>query len=101
MSGPDDEPAVAAPMARVAGDASTLVPVSDEQFEVIRGFYRYDRAPLDARVEAVDDGSPHWRKETASFTGPTAANRIPAFVFTPKNVKPPYQAVVVFPSSYA
>jgi hypothetical protein len=97
----DDAPEAAAPIARLAGDPASLVPVSDEQFAVIRGFYRYDRAPLDARVEAVDDGSPHWRKETVSFTGPTASYRIPAFVFTPKNVKPPYQVVVFFPSSYA
>ena len=101
MTGPDDGPDVAEPIARLAGDPSSLVPVSDEQFALIRGFYRYDRAPLDARVDAVDDGSPHWRKETVSFTGPTASYRIPAFVFTPKNVKPPYQAVVFFPSSYA
>ena len=101
MSDGNDAPEVSAPIARFAGDPSSLVPVSDEQFALIRGFYRYDRAPLDARVEAVDDGSPHWRKETVSFTGPTASYRITAFTFTPKNVKPPYQAVVFFPSSYA
>ncbi|HET7694128.1 MAG TPA: protein kinase [Vicinamibacterales bacterium] len=101
MSAAEDAPDVSAPIARLSGDPATLVPVSDEQFAVIRGFYRYDRAPLEARTDAVDDGSPHWRKETVSFTGPTAAYRIPAFVFTPKNVKPPFQAVVFFPSSYA
>ena len=101
MSDGNDAPDVSAPIARLAGDPASLVPVSDQQFALIRGFYRYDPAPLDARVESVDDGSPHWRKETVSFTGPTASYRIPAFVFTPKNVKPPYQAVVFFPSSYA
>jgi formylglycine-generating enzyme required for sulfatase activity len=101
MSAADDAPEVSAPIARLAGDPASLVPVSDEQFALIRGFYRYDPSPLDARVESVDDGSPHWRKETVSFTGPTPSSRIPAFVFTPKNVKPPYQAVVFFPSSYA
>ena len=101
MSAGNDAPQVTGPIAQLAENPASLVPVSDEQFELIRGFYRYDRAPLDARVETVDDGSPHWRKEAVTFTGPTASDRIRAFVFTPKNLPPPYQGVVFFPSSYA
>ena len=41
------------PIARVEGDPQSLVPVSDEQFELLRGFYAYDRNPLAAKVEAV------------------------------------------------
>ena len=88
-------------IAHVSGDPASLVPVSDDQFALLRGFYAYDRAPLDVRVHAVDDGSPHWRKETVSFAGPAGGDRIPAFFFAPKNVDPPYQAIVFFPSSYA
>ncbi|MBA2303178.1 MAG: hypothetical protein H0W08_11145 [Acidobacteria bacterium] len=94
-------PDAAAPIAHVYGDPGSLLPVSDEQFALLRSFYHYDRAPLDARVDAVEDGSPHWRKQTVSFTGPTGAERIPAFFFVPKNQSPPYQTVVFFPSSYA
>jgi dienelactone hydrolase/predicted Ser/Thr protein kinase len=91
----------AAPVAHVYHDPASLVPVSDEQFALLRNFYAYDRAPLDPRREAVDDGSPHWRKETVSFTGPTGSDRITAFFFVPKNASPPYQTIVFFPSSYA
>jgi dienelactone hydrolase len=91
----------AAAIAQVSGDPASLVPVPDEQFALLRSFYHYDRAPLDAKVEAVDDGSPYWRRETVSFTGPVGGDRIPAFFFAPKNAPPPYQAVVFFPSSYA
>ena len=101
MKSTGEAPAAAAPIAQVSGDPASLVPVSDEQFAILRSFYHYDRAPLDARVEAIDDGSPHWRKETVSFTGPAGGERIPAFFFAPKNASPPYQAVVFFPSSYA
>ena len=93
-------PAALEPIAEVRGDPADLVPVSDEQFELLRGFYAYDKGPLAPRVEAVDDGSPHWRKETVSFMGP-AGERVPAFFFAPKNVPPPWQAIVFFPSSYA
>ena len=58
---------------------STVVPVSGRAVRgLIRGFYDYDRTPLDARVEAVDDGSPHWRKETVSFAAAYGSERIPA-----------------------
>jgi formylglycine-generating enzyme required for sulfatase activity len=96
----DAPPEAARPITHVYADAQSLVPVSDEQFVLLRGFYRYDRAPLQARVDAVDDGSPHWRKEAVSFVGPTG-ERIPAFFFVPKNASPPYQSIVFFPSSYA
>jgi eukaryotic-like serine/threonine-protein kinase len=93
-------PAAAAPIPGLTGDPASLVPVPDDQFELLRNFYKYDRLPLDARVEAVDDGSPYWRKETVSFAGPTGT-RIPAFFFVPKNAAPPFQTIVFFPSSYA
>ena len=91
----------AAPIAHVTGDPASLVPVSDEQFALIRNFYQYDRVPLDAKIEATDDGSPYWKKETVSFAGPAGAGRISAFFFIPKNASPPYQTIVFFPSSYA
>ena len=89
------------PIARVEGDPQSLVPVSDEQFELLRGFYAYDRNPLAAKVEASDDTPKHWRKETVSFAAAYGSERIPAFLFIPKHVNPPYQTVVFFPSSHA
>ena len=100
MKSTADASAAAAPIPFVYPDPNSLVPVSDQQFELIRNFFRYDRGPIDARVEAVDDGSPHWRRETVTYVGPTG-DRLRAFFFVPKNVKPPYQSVVFFPSSYA
>jgi formylglycine-generating enzyme required for sulfatase activity/dienelactone hydrolase len=91
----------AVPVGRVTPDPSTVVPVSDELFAVYRRFYEYDRTPLAARVDAVDDSSALWRKETVSFAAAYGNQRIPAFLFLPKNVKPPFQTVVLFPSAYA
>ena len=91
----------AAPVGRVYGDPKSVVPVSDELFDVYRRFYAYDRAPLNARVDSVDDSSPYWRAETISFDAAYAGERVPAYLFLPKNAAPPFQTVVVFPSGYA
>jgi formylglycine-generating enzyme required for sulfatase activity/dienelactone hydrolase/predicted Ser/Thr protein kinase len=89
------------PIARVEGDPQSLVPVSDEQFDLLRGFYAYDRHALDARVESVDESAQYWRKEKVSFSAAYGGERIPAYLFLPKNARPPYQTIVYFPSSYA
>jgi hypothetical protein len=34
---------------------------------VYRGYFDYDRAPLDARLESTDEGPEHWRIERVSF----------------------------------
>jgi formylglycine-generating enzyme required for sulfatase activity/dienelactone hydrolase/predicted Ser/Thr protein kinase len=91
----------AAPVGRVLPDPRSVVPVSDEKFEIYRHLYDYDRTPLDARVDSVDDSSPYWRKETVSFAAAYGRERIPAYLFLPKHVSPPYQTVVLFPSGYA
>jgi formylglycine-generating enzyme required for sulfatase activity/dienelactone hydrolase/predicted Ser/Thr protein kinase len=90
----------AAPVSRVTPDPGTVVPVSDELFAVYRRFYEYDRTALDARVESVDDESPYWRKEKVSFAAAYGNERVPAYLFVPKNASPPYQTVVLFPSAY-
>ena len=94
---PDSEAAVG----RVRPDPSTIVPVSDEQFEIYRRFYEYDRTPLAARVESMEDNSPYWRKEKVSFDAAYGNQRVPAYLFLPKNASPPYQTVLLFPSAYA
>ena len=53
------------------------------------------------RVSRRRDDSPYWRKETVSFAAAYGNERVPAYLFLPKNVKPPYQTIVLFPSAYA
>jgi eukaryotic-like serine/threonine-protein kinase len=90
-----------APVAKVAGDPKSVVPVSAQELEVYKRFYDYDRTPLNTRVDAVDDSSEDWRKETVSFDAAYGKERIPAYLFLPKRGKPPYQTIVLFPSGYA
>jgi dienelactone hydrolase len=97
--GPTDSETTA-PLANIYGDPSSIVPVSDELFAVYRRFYDYDRLPVEARLEATDE-SQHWRKEKVSFSAAYGAERIPAYLFLPKNATPPYQTIVYFPTSYS
>ncbi|MBA2304897.1 MAG: hypothetical protein H0W08_20010 [Acidobacteria bacterium] len=54
--GPTDHAAI--PVGQVMPDPSTIVPVSEELFEICRRSYSYDRTPLASQVDAVDDSSP-------------------------------------------
>lgn len=91
----------AAPVALVSGDPASVVPVSAQELDIYKRFYEYDRAPLNARVDAVDESSPDWRKETVSFDAAYGKERVPAYLFLPKKGTPPYQTIVFFPSGYA
>ncbi len=76
-------------------------PVSDEVYRAFRGLYYYDKSPLEARTEAVDEADPRWRREKISFRAAYGNERIPALLYLPKNATPPFQTIIYFPTSDA
>jgi eukaryotic-like serine/threonine-protein kinase len=75
-------------------------PVSEPVFEAWRRLlYTFDHADLHAQVEAVDDSSREWRIEKVSYAAAYGEERIPAYLFLPKNAKPPYQVMVSWGSA--
>ena len=82
-------------------DYRNAKPVPDAVFRIYRGLYSYDRTPLDAKLESVDDNSPYWRRERITFKAAYNDERVIAFLYLPKDVSPPYQTVVHFPGSEA
>jgi dienelactone hydrolase len=82
-------------------DLSKEKPVDDATFQVYRRLFDYDPVDLDTKVEAVDDRSEYWRAEKVSFTAAYGAERIPAWLYLPKNASPPFQTVVYFPPASA
>jgi serine/threonine protein kinase/formylglycine-generating enzyme required for sulfatase activity/dienelactone hydrolase len=82
---------------RLARDLSNLVPFSDGEFRTLKANYEYDRTPLNAVIEGTDDNSPFWRKEKITFDAAYGGERMIAYLFLPKAVKPPYQTVIYFP----
>jgi len=81
-------------------DLTKEKPVDDATFEAFRRFYSYDRTPLDPKIERTGEGE-YWRRERVSFAAAYGGERVLANILLPKNAKPPYQAVIWFPGSYA
>ncbi len=82
----------------VVRDYSQEEPVSDEVFEFFRSLYAYDPAPLESAVEPLDT-TEHYTSEEVSFRAAYGEERVPATLFLPRGVTPPFSAVVIFPSS--
>jgi dienelactone hydrolase len=90
-------PELTQPVVEVAiRDYSKENPVSDQVFEAYRGLFSYDKSPLDVKVEAGEETS-DWRKEKITFNAAYGNERVPAYLFLPRNARPPYQTVVYFP----
>ena len=90
---------VAGPIEFPSRDLRTVKAVSEPVFRAWRSLYSFDHGDLQAKVESTDDALPEWRVEKVSYAAAYGDERIPAYLFLPKNAKPPYQTVVVFPGS--
>jgi dienelactone hydrolase len=95
--GPDARSA--ATFDRLARDYSRK-PVDDATFAQFARLQQYAPAPLDARVEKTIDGI-ETRVERVTFTAAYPGERVIAYVWLPKGVKPPYQTLVLFPGAEA
>ena len=93
--------ALTAPVERSWRDYSKERPASDEAFKIYQSLYAYDRTPLNATVEALSDDSPYWRREKITIDAAYGKDRVPAYLFLPRNAAPPFQTVVFFPAGQA
>jgi eukaryotic-like serine/threonine-protein kinase len=91
-------PEVTAPRARFHRDFAKAKPASDAVFQIYRNMYAYDKTPLNTKVEATQDEK-DWTREKITFDAAYGKERVAAFLFLPKDVPPPYQVVVFYPSS--
>lgn len=73
--------------------------MSDDVFQAYRTVYAYDKRPLDAQSEGILENTPDWTKEKVTIDAGYENDRLPLYVFLPKNVHPPFQAVVFAPSA--
>jgi serine/threonine protein kinase/dienelactone hydrolase len=90
---------ITGPIKTMARDFSKAKPVSDEVFRAYQSMYSYDKTPLNASMEGVVQDSADWREEKVSFDAAYGNQRMAVYLFLPKNVRPPYQTVVFFPSA--
>ena len=92
-------PEVSRPVKTLERDFSRARPASDEVFRAYQVLYAYDKTPLNAKVEGVVQDSRDWREEKITFDAAYGNERVPAYLYLPKNVRPPYQTIVFFPSA--
>ena len=81
-------------------DFSQEKPVSDEIFNAYKSLYAYDKTPLHAVVEIVEQ-TDDWTKQKITFDAAYGNERMIAYLFLPKKGSPPYQTVVYFPGADA
>jgi dienelactone hydrolase len=91
-------PAAAGRIERAFRDYSKEKPASEESFRAYKGLYAYDRRDLNARVDATET-SDDWTLESVSFDAAYGDERVIAYLYLPRNARPPYQTVVYFPGS--
>jgi formylglycine-generating enzyme required for sulfatase activity/dienelactone hydrolase len=89
-----------APVSRVGRDYTKETPVSDETFAQFVRLHQYAPAPLDLRIEKTLE-TEETRVERVSFTAGYPGARVVAYMWLPKNVRPPYQTLVLFPGAEA
>jgi serine/threonine protein kinase/dienelactone hydrolase len=89
---------ITAPRKSLRRDFATAQPASDTVFRVYKSLYSYEPKELNAKIESEED-SRDWKKQKVTFDAAYAAERVTAYLFLPKNSRPPYQTIVFFPSA--
>jgi eukaryotic-like serine/threonine-protein kinase len=80
-------------IARPQRDFRKIPPVSDAVFAAYRRYYDYDPGPLNAVAEESDSSARDWVKQRITFDAAYGHERVIAYLFLPRNAKPPFQAV--------
>jgi serine/threonine protein kinase/cephalosporin-C deacetylase-like acetyl esterase len=100
---PEKIPSVAFELQRSPGssplgelpDFYKMKPVPDSVFQVYEEQFSYDKSDLKARVESRKE-SAQWFLEKVSFEAAYGGERVMAWLFLPKNAKPPFQTVIYY-----
>jgi eukaryotic-like serine/threonine-protein kinase len=95
-------PTALADITPIYRDYSREKPVPDSVFQSYANLYAYDPTPLNAKTEAsYEHAGEAWRTEKVTFDAAYGKERVIAYLFLPKQVRPPWQTVVFFPGSNA
>jgi eukaryotic-like serine/threonine-protein kinase len=87
------------PVKRMARDFASVKPASDDVFHAYELLYAYPKTPLNVTLGGVVKETADWREEKVTFDTGYRGERMSAYLFLPKNVRPPFQTVLFFPSA--
>ncbi|GAO43347.1 SUMF1/EgtB/PvdO family nonheme iron enzyme [Flavihumibacter petaseus] len=90
--------ALSAPVEMAFRDYKKEKPVDDKTFEIYKQQFLYDKVPLDPKADTTITAE-FWRAEAVSFETGYNKERMQAWVYLPKEAKPPYRVVLFFPGS--
>jgi dienelactone hydrolase len=81
-------------------DFSKEKPVPENIFLIYKSQFLYDKTDLNAKVEKRDESPNDWIREKITFNAAYGNERVIAYLFLPKNTKPPFQTLVFFPGTF-
>ena len=87
------------PVHRIMRDFTHYKPAQDNVFSAYKLLYDYPHTSLDAVSKGIVRETGDWREERVEFNTGYRGERMSAFLFLPKHVRPPYQTVLFFPSA--
>ncbi|MGH9482193.1 MAG: SUMF1/EgtB/PvdO family nonheme iron enzyme, partial [Terriglobales bacterium] len=88
-----------APLTPHVRDFASAQPASDAVFDAYKAMYAYEPVPLLPQPDGPLEDTPSWTKQRFTIDAGHDGARLPLYLFLPKQVAPPYQAVVFFPSA--
>jgi len=91
--------AAAGPLIRKPRDFSQAKPASDQTFQIYRAMYAYDRRALNPASGGIVENTADWTKEKITIDAGYEGERLPMYLYLPKNVPQPFQATLFFPSA--
>jgi serine/threonine protein kinase len=83
---------------RPVRDFRAVTPLSDLQFQIVKGLYAYDKTkPLKAKVERREETA-SWVHEHVAVDTAYGTERLIVHLFLPREAAPPYQPVISWPT---
>jgi dienelactone hydrolase len=73
-------------------------PVNDETFALYLNQFKYDKNPLEPKIEESFDEE-FWIRQKVTFDAGYNNERMQAWIYLPKSSEPPYQAIMYYPGS--
>jgi pimeloyl-ACP methyl ester carboxylesterase len=90
-----------AEVTRTVRDFLAETPLSDLQFQIVKGYYAYDKMkPLNAKVEHWE-ATASWVHERVKVDAAYGTERLIVHLFLPREATPPYQPVIYWPTGGA
>ena len=74
--------------------AKNSKPVADAEYAIYKRLYDRKRPPIEAKLESTDTTKPHWIRQKVSYAAGYGGERMWAYIYLPRNARPPYQTVV-------